>query len=615
MRPVSHHAMRVALLMLLATATAYAQVPPRSVTATLEDGVAHIVTTYTLARTEPGVSMEIVEMPAGGLVTAASVDAHKLGLVEAAAADTAMESVIRAPRTAAPRWAAVIRRSGVGNTVDVQLAVPTTGFAQLVLEISAPTCFFKDERYLAVPESWPHVAAAPDCGEGEFWMRIADRSLISRASGEDRVGAHAGRLALGDTHVGRLELAIASHLGEVPRDLATVIVVDLSRSVTPDVALAQRQLIRAYLARVPDTRVQLIGFARTPHPLLAGWMVASQVAPSVERLLAAEPQRNGSNLDDALAAAQRWLARAPGTHRILIVSDELYPQALQPTALRGILAADTLVNVAMVHPGATELVRDDDGFLGPLAAATYGIRASGEGDVEMLVRPVSLDHLRVQTPGWEPHVVLTELPAELAEGHSVTAWYEGDASSGLIEVDGMIWGRRVSRQLAPELTHSVALARELSAARWLPEPQLAEVDRIARAVNPGWSLFGAWGGKGGYDLVELSGHTGSICGCDRFGTIGHGFGTGTPTVVDDHLPQQLEPAAIACHAERDKLAVKLELTLAETVAVDVQIQSSPDAAVPGALRRRRECLIEAIWNLDLAIALPSPHRDVSVTLH
>jgi hypothetical protein len=105
---------------------------------------------------------------------------------------------------------------------------------------------------------------------------------------------------------------------------------------------------------------------------------------------------------------------------------------------------------------------------------------------------------------------------------------------------------------------------------------------------------------------------GAICGCGQVGTFGHG--SAGPLGSDDHLAAQLAPAIAACHAERDLVSVNLELTLTATVDVQVDIQRSPDGEPAGRVRHRHDCLVEAIWEIELAIGVPRDHQTVTVEL-
>ena len=105
---------------------------------------------------------------------------------------------------------------------------------------------------------------------------------------------------------------------------------------------------------------------------------------------------------------------------------------------------------------------------------------------------------------------------------------------------------------------------------------------------------------------------GGGCACDGIGTTGSGH-FGSIGHVDDRLAAQLAPAIAACRAEHDQISVILELTMTEIVNVVVELRDSPDK-LAGTLRRRHDCLVEAIWDLELAIAVPQAHQSVTVAL-
>jgi len=162
------------------------------------------------------------------------------------------------------------------------------------------------------------------CGAsgGVGWIALASRALGKRSAGVDRVGVSASKLSLSSLNITRLELSLAAELTTIPRDLYTVIVVDHSRSLTPAQRENERAITLAYLRAVPDSRVQVFGYARTAEPLLPGWMIASRAATRIDRAIRALPPRNGSNLDEALAAASAWLGNIQGTRRVIAFTDE-----------------------------------------------------------------------------------------------------------------------------------------------------------------------------------------------------------------------------------------------------------------------------------------------------
>ena len=598
--------MRVAVIVVALAGVAAAK--PQVISARLDGELAHITVRQTVLRTERGTSLETVDVPDDALVVGAHIDGHALALMPVAEADDRYLAVEDDPPQGPPAWAAKLER-GDRVSVTVSLAAPAPGLATLELELVAPTCYARDARFVAVPESW--VAAETDggCGKGH-WLRLPDTTLADR-HGLDRLGTRATRAVLDDLHVAHLAIELPSKLGEVPADLATVILVDTSRSVGEAKFKAEAALALDYLRRAPHARVQVIAYARHPFAIVPGWRNAGEALPLVERVLATTPLRNGSNLDEALTAAQAALNTVAGTHRIIVLSDELLPGDLRVDQLRAGLAPETLVNAVVVQPHQ-RLTRDDDGTLSGLTAATYGVHMRGGTDAESILRPTTLDHLFVRGTGWSDLTPMT-CPEQLVEGNGCTAWFQGEASASAITVEGMVWGRRVSRVLAPDLARRLDVVRELSGKRLFGDDRARQAiaDQLARAVNGAWSMFARWGGAGGYALdaggrgATGGGGTFDTISRDGFGTLGHGE-------AQRHvasLQSQLAPAQVACHAERDKVVVSLELTLEETVRVDVAALGGDLAAA-----RKRDCLIDAIWDIELAIAEPMEHAQVTVTL-
>lgn len=596
--------MRVAVI--VAALAGVAGAKPQVISARLDGDLAHITVRQTIVRTERGTTHETIEVPDDALVVSARVDGHALALMPAAEADELYSAVEDKPPDGPPPWGAKLVR---GNRVSVELslAAPAPGIATLELQLVAPTCYAKDARLVGVPESW---AAESDlgCGAG-YWMRLPDPTLAER-HGIDRFGTRASRATLDDLHVAKLDLELPAKFGEVPADLATVILVDASRSVGEAKFAAETALVLDYLRRAPQTRVQVIGYARRPFAIVPGWRNAGDALPLVERVLATTQLRNGSNLDDALLEAQTALNMVPGTHRIIVLSDELLAGFMRVDQMRAALAPDTLVNAVFVEP-RQQLLRDDDGALATLTSATYGIHMRGGFDAEEILRPTRLDHLIVHGTRWADLVPMT-CEDQLVEGTGCTGWFQGGATSTAITVEGMAWGRRISRVLAPDLTRHLDVIRQLSGKQLLAEdPRHQELaDRLARGVNSVWSMFARWGGTGGYGIQQgITGLTGGgsfMTGSHDRGS-GSGVGSGPRRVAS--MESQLAPARLACHADRDRVGVQLELTFEETVFVEVgSLGTSLEAA------RKRDCLIDAIWDIELSIAEPTEHAQVSVTL-
>jgi Mg-chelatase subunit ChlD len=509
-----------------------------------------------------------------------------------------------------------------------------------------PTCFFQDTRWAVVPWTWDDVAARslrvrePEgaslgevCGRsGEdesagTWIGFASTETARRKSG-DRVSVSAARVDLDDQSFVRLDLDVASMLADVPRDLATVLIVDGSRSLSVDDRVAQRALVASYLKKAPRSQVQVVSFARTAQALLPAWKDATRARASVEQVLRSVVPRNGSNFDAAFAEAATWLARTGGTRRVVLVTDQRMATRLasmSDVSLQRLLPAGTLIQVVVLAPG-TGLTRDNEVRRGSLATLTGGIATTlgsdttdAEVDATMLVRPVSVDRLEIVAPGWEPmsheHGARScTAGLDVVEGQACTLWASGRRPSvAPITVEGWVWGKRLMRVVTPERSHDVDVARELSMSGGLTDDLRTRVDTRARAVNSTWSLYATWGGTEGYDAPGGGGTGwGTICGCGSVGTIGHGFGTGTGYDREPALDlrAQLVPALGSCNLGDGAVTVAVELTNIEIADVHVTARNLPTAE-----RQRVEaCVAEVVWASSPTIPRPRDHQIVSFTV-
>lgn len=635
------------------------QPAPSWVRGKLEGDVATFTARFAIELTEPtySTSVAMIELPPHALVTAATASlggvAHPLALLPTADAEAAFQALSSGEPTGTGELVTGIKlRAGAGG-LHVDLATPRPSTVVLELQLASPTCFHADARYVAVPTSWrPALAPAlrrvhsssadliAACGEpaptatsGEVteWVEFAiprSEGPAARPSG-DRLVAIAGRADLGAAHVVRVELDLAAVLSDVPPDLATVILVDGSSSLTADGVEAQRQLVASYLAGVGRTRVQIIAYARYPRALLPGWTAASQAAPRLDRELRALAPRNGSNVDAGLAEAAAWLGRIRGTRRIVLFTDELLAERLtklSTVTLRRVLPEATLVHAVALDRSASQPARDEAGLFAPLTAATDGIAVraglvnKGQAlDARMLVRPLSIDGLHVTAPGWtelaldgsEPSCANRE-ESGIDEGQACTWWGRGARTAGPISVEGLVWGKRVVRVLTPDPGRGRDLARALATYESTPTDLRAAAHTLARAVDDSWSLFASWGGHRIHDGAGLFGFgsTGGSSSLDGgTGRLGHGSFTGIRPV--DQLDAQLRPLAVACHLAPGHTTINLETTLREIVDVTVSISGlddDPDLAA------HQTCLEEAVWDLSLALAHPEDHHVFLVSL-
>ncbi len=577
-------------------------------------------------------AQRVTDIPVGAVATSVVVHApdgtHRLELRQATKAREAFMNLNGPGNGPSRRWSVLVEVRG--TLLELSIAAPRAARLVVDVEYQMPTCFWRDARYVQVPVTWkralspalrprtgPQVAGCHELDAidpDELWVAFPTAELAHRAAGSDRIGASASRVDVGDAHVARLELALATQLGDVPDDLATALVVDSSRSMTGAQLEAQRELVQAYARAAGDSRVQVIAYARTARALLPSWTIARAAAVRLDRELRALAPRNGSNIDVGLAEAGRWLAQTTGTKRVVLVTDAFAARRISGSlaAFAKLLPEGTLVHVVTVDE-ASALGRFDGGFGAPLAEATGGITAlAGVPDDEhpldatMLVRPIAIDELEITAPGWKrfSQLLASSCGNQLAEGRSCVWFGEGDAVAGPIAAEGMIWGRRFSRVLRPDPARGVELARELTTMSVLDTRSLEHVQRVARAASTGWSFYGEWGPRGGYDAGGF-GFTGGSGSFTSRSTSAPRVTIGRPAKLPSlDLAPQLSNVASRCALGDLHVEAEVETTLSEIV--DVLVIAPPEVVT---------CVEDAIWDTAITIFPPVAHARSRVVLN
>lgn len=637
---------RLAVLLLLAAGPAYAQVdpddtstdgglPPTSVHARLAGTTVELTARFAFDVDGPtfDVGIHPVTLPPGAVVTSAVAtvnrSSHRLTLDDAEHIENVFSAFTTTVAGSKRAWAVRIAKSSSGGSagVDLDIAAAARGHVVVELSVEVPGCFYGDARYAQVPASWySHLDAIRDRVKQDDhldgtcnvqsdvfpleWLRFPVRELTTKPFGDARIGTAAGRLALGEDHVARVEIDLSSKLTQVPGDLHTAIVIDGSRSLSADEIETQRAIVASYLQQAPpQSHVQVIAYARHAKALLPSWMPAASSAPRIDREIRALAPRNGSNVDEAIVEAGVWLARATGTRRLIVIDDGRFASRISeiPTAqLAHALPDRTLVHVVDVSWNRSGLVRMDDLMLGELAASTGGIGVAAgmpedhKLDATMLVHPLGIDRIKVTGSGWHDLQDLGSCPTIdrgddelLAEGMSCTWWGRGDAVSGPITFEGFLWGQHITRVLRADPSQGRHLARELTTSDSIFDDDMKKrIDRAAFAVNDAWSMLVTWGGTGGYADIEGSGSFGFGRSGSSHDGVGDSIGFASGHVKLD-LKKQLAPAVAACHATASKVTIGLETTLQEIVDVTVAVTPYDETI--------QRCIVEAVWDISLAI--------------
>lgn len=640
---------------------------PVIVRASLDGITAKFVVDYHVPTTTLDSSTVLLSLavPKGGVVTGATIThdgtVHRLALGASADVETQFSAAFGEAREGATPdiWVAKITMDSYGmdgTGVTAVIVAPIETEVVLSLEMSVPTCFLRDRRYVRVPAGWEGVAhtkndeqVARVCdatGTDGPWVSFAAPEPARLPDGE-RLLAQSARLAIDDDlHLARTELALAASIADVPRDLATVILVDESRSMTNEQRRSQRETVLGYLRAAPNSRVQVIAFSRRTRALLPGWTVASRAIARLDRELASLTPRNGSNFDRGLEVAARLLANVRGTRRVLLVTDEAMASRIAnaPERLAKLVSADTIINTVATADvsdtdadGDVKVTRADNAQLARLAAATSGFatvigqledKRTKPVDAAMLVRPMSLDHISATGLGWmdldvstRSSLVGSTCTASLDAGDSCIFWTRGTKFAGPIQLEGLLWNRRVVRIVRPlgDPGHTIAreivgtgtaVARENEPDGGADETELhTKLDALAHAVTSTTSLFARWGGNVPYAEGLAFGGFGGYgrsSDIDGIGTLGRGRLT---SIAPVELASQLQSLVEVCQLGSAHASVTMELTFEEIVDVNVAIDGG--GARTSALKT---CVEEIVWDFTPAIPTLESFRTVSVRL-
>jgi hypothetical protein len=170
---------------------------------------------------------------------------------------------------------------------------------------------------------------------------------------------------------------------------------------------------------------------------------------------------------------------------------------------------------------------------------------------------------------------------------------------------GMLWNKHVTRVVRPDPGAARTLARRLVTEQGFDAEVENEIARAAFVLDSFWSLFGQWGGSGGYGDEDLGriGLGGSGGSSDDFGIGDRGFGHGSGTGIHLDFHSQLQPAIDACHAGSVRVEVETETTIEEIVDVAVTTADPTVAA----------CVADKVWDTFLSIEhAPSHTRTTTV---
>ncbi len=637
------------------------------VTVTVDGRVARFRITHTLlSRDRRGDQAFLgVDLPAEGAAVGLRARARGrwLGgqLLDAATADDRFQLLTTSGRPGAGGGAALLAWEDTGQVTVAAFPVARRRPVELEITAVAPLCYHAGlaVAYYPLPEAGSIAAPAlAVIGAPRHWLvrpgsrppaAIASRwkALAGECAGPDGslaiVVERAPRAALAvaaasldlasGRRIVRVEIDAARELAPVPRGARVLFVLDGSRSLGAAGMAAQLDLVRGYLAAVPDAAFEIVIYRRHAARLFGRFEPARRAAAALRSVPArALALDNGSHLDAGLAMAGALARGARGPVRVVAFNDDLVRGALDARAMAaalGRLPAGSIAHLVELEGGTGDFAwqRADDHALAAPVMATGGLLVFMSGDAAVsagaamfgLVRPLVVDGLRIDG---DP---LGDLAGELDDqgglpaGHGLrlSALLDAGGPRDPLVARGRIWGRELVLPIAVDRALEAALpALVFGGADWseLDDAERADAARRGGVVSPATSY-----------LVELddrpTAHDQTLgasgCGCDasgsltgsatRVGTIG-ASGRSRPGPEPDRqalLAGALAARLRACAALHGgaRLELVVETTLDEVV--DVTASARGRAALAA-------CAAEAVWALALDSHFDQPHATFRV---
>ena len=492
-----------------------------------------------------------------------------------------------------------------------ELTLPNLGLVEAPAEVVIRP-LQKNDRLLVNGQPFPaggHLAGGVD--DVTVALVPAWAPTVGGALGIEKIADHRTLVSY--------RIDAAPRLGHVPRDAQVVVILDWSRSLDQSLCEAGVAAAAALLRYFEGASVEVLTVDRKVRPR-HGRLVPVGRALSDLTTLAVE-RRNGSNLDLALAQADRLLAATPAGHarRVVLFSDLRTREALKVSKLEGALRrSGALLHVAQIEQGEPALEPDAKGAWAPVARATGGLLwsatvASGDtaapngemaAKMEELARPVRLRNLRVTAPGIELKPtsggdVLSNGVLDEGEGIAGLQLVSGAPSS--LTIAGELWARPVHVRFSPDTAESrlsSALVFGSDVMNELSEKEMMVLARHGGAVSPVTSYLAIEPGvRPSTEGIEEAVVVGP--GVEGEGTVGVGYLVTVARIHADFNPlvwlrEALQPALHRCRVET--ASITIETTLDEIVDIPAL---SDDGRGDGA------CLREAIWSLELPSAFDS----------
>jgi len=429
----------------------------------------------------------------------------------------------------------------------------------------------------------------------------------------DAIATRFGKVVASAQHAfARLEVDVAPELRPLPKKPQVVFVIDASWTQGEDGIAGQLALVRAYLTHVPDAEVELVAYRRTARRVFDGFVPATDVARRLELAGSAGKLApgNGSALDDGARVAAAALVGRKGPLRVVITTDDLlrtrFDNRLALAALKGAPAGTVVHVVETSLASASELTRDDDHALAPIALANHGIGATlgglGTPDKHLpaivlgLVRPVRIDHFQIAGLDLAKGHYDATLPTRLDEGAGFRIVVDAPVAPDRVELTGMIWGDKFRRVVTTDAAFSRAAAAWVFSEddhQELSQAEQMTVALMGRAVSPVTSYVAFEPGTRP-STIGLHETTGSGAGFGSANGSMYGGGGGRARIAPTPMDLVAEGArrCVEQHHPAPGWSVTLDLETTRDEVVDV-------IAGAGATLPIAACLVEATWAIRL----------------
>ncbi|MGE0400329.1 MAG: proprotein convertase P-domain-containing protein [Kofleriaceae bacterium] len=417
--------------------------------------------------------------------------------------------------------------------------------------------------------------------------------------------ARLGRAIASDKHAfSRVEVDVSPQLVPLPKKAQVVFAVDASHSIGADGLAAQLDVIKAYMAHVPDAEVEIVAYRRHATRVFGRFVAASDFgdALAVAKARGAFALGNGSAIEEGARAAAAALVDRRGPRRIVIMTDERTRTALTPAIAQAALAklpGDAVVHVVVPGTSASDrpaLTRRDDAPFAPLATRHHGIYVDITASETLkalipialeLVRPTRIE--KVVVPGFKLE------DETLHEGDGLRLMQDVVDAPSTLTLSGYLWSDPIKKPLTASPVFSVQTAGFVFGADMhhsLSDAEQYALAMFGKAVSPVTSYV-AW--EPGTRPSVIGFGEGTI-GTGRYGTLGHGYGGGAGYGRIKPSFESLIDVESCVKAVRPagpwSVTLAIETTLHEVVDVDANAKNA-----------MATCLVENVWGLALDHAM------------